>query len=156
MPQTNANPAARAPSGFAPTKAQPRLPTMKLFIGAQEVIAEVAVTREQVGTGMMFRKSMPQNEAMLFVFARPHRASFYMRNTTVPLTAAYLDSEGTILELHDLQPLNEASVEAANDSIQFVLEMNQGWFKRNNIGPGTVITCDRGTLRDAFRLPKEQ
>ena len=125
---------------------------MKLFIGKEAITAEIAITREQVQTGMMFRKSMPENEGMLFVFAVPHRTSFYMRNTTVPLTAAYLDSEGTVQELHELQPLNEASVEAASDNIQFVLEMNQGWFKRHNVSPGAVVAAQGGRLRDALRM----
>jgi uncharacterized membrane protein (UPF0127 family) len=103
-------------------------------------------------TGMMFRKSMPESEGMLFVFPVAHRASFYMRNTLVPLTAAYLDKDGTIMELHDLRPLDETGVEAGTDNIQFVLEMNQDWFKRHNISPGAVITCEGGPLRDAFRF----
>jgi hypothetical protein len=116
------------------------------------VTTEIALTQVQVGTGMMFRKEMAENEGMLFVFARPHRAEFYMKNTTLPLTAAYLDSEGTILELHDLQPLNETPVKATADNVQFVLEMNQGWFKRHNVSVGTVISCETGRLADAFRF----
>ena len=153
MPTTNATsplPDPHAASEFNPVRAQPRLQTMKLYIGAEVVTTELALTRDEVQTGMMFRKSMPEDEAMLFVFAVPHRVSFYMRNTTVPLTAAYMDSEGTILELHDLQPLNETPVPAGVDNIQFVLEMNQGWFKRHNINPGVVISCETGRLRDAF------
>lgn len=141
-------------SNFNPVRAQPRLRTMKLYIGAEAITTEVALTFEQKATGMMFRKSMPENEAMLFVFSVPFRASFYMRNTTVPLSAAYLDSEGTIVELHDLKPLDETPVEASADNIQFVLEMNQGWFKRHNIGPGAIITCDDGRLHDAFRFSR--
>jgi uncharacterized membrane protein (UPF0127 family) len=95
---------------------------------------------------------MTENEGMLFVFARPHRTSFYMRNTTLPLTAAYIDSEGTILELHDLEPLNETPVEASSENIQYVLEMKHGWFKRHNIAVGAVIACDAGKLRNAFRF----
>src|SRR5262245_26187096 len=86
-------PAAR---GWPPTRAQPKLTTMKLYVGAEIITAELAVTEVQVGTGMMFRTSMAESDGMLFVFARPHRTSFYMRNTTVPLTAAYIDPEGTI------------------------------------------------------------
>ena len=101
---------------------------------------------------MMFRKQMEENDGMLFVFARPHRTSFYMKNTLLPLNVAYIDSEGTILELHELQSLNETPVEAASDNVQFVLEMNKGWFKRHNINVGSAITCERGKLRDAFRI----
>lgn len=146
--------AHQAPPGteeWPPTKAQPRLPTMRLFVGAETVETELALTQVQVGTGMMFRKDMAENEGMIFVFAAPHRPAFYMRNTIVPLTAAYIDREGTILELHDLQPLDETPVKAGSDEVQFVLEMKQGWFKRHNVAPGSVITCDKGRLLDVFR-----
>ena len=65
---------------------------------------------------------------------------------------AYVDSEGAILELHDLEPLNETPVPAASDNVQYVLEMNRGWFKRHNIGVGAVMACDAGKLKDAFRF----
>lgn len=130
--------------------AQPKLPTLKLWLGDQEIVAEVALTQTQVATGMMFRQTLAENEGMLFVFGYPHRTSFYMKNTTVPLTAAYLDPEGTILELHDLQPLNESSVEAQSDQVQYVLEMKQGWFKRHGVAPGAMIRTEFGKLADAF------
>ena len=149
VPKTNSNPTI---PGWPPTRAQPKLKTMKLFVGPEVVTTEIALTQVQVGTGMMFRKEMAENEGMLFVFARPHRTEFYMKNTTLPLTAAYLDSEGTILELHDLQPLNETPVKATADNVQFVLEMNQGWFKRHNVSVSTVISCETGRLADAFRF----
>ena len=138
--------------GWPPTHAQPKLPALKLFIGAETVTAEVALTPVQVGTGMMFRQGMAEDEGMIFVFDRPQRTSFYMRNTTLPLTAAYLDSEGTILELHDLKPLDETPVPAASDNVQFVLEMNQGWFKRHNVNVGVVVATETGRLRGAFRF----
>jgi uncharacterized protein len=130
--------------------AQPKLTTMKLWIGAQELSAELALTHTQVSTGMMHRKEMGTNEGMLFVFERPHRASFYMRNTLIPLSAAYIDGEGTILEIHDLKPLDETPVEANSDKVQYVLETPQGWFKRNSIAIGTVIRTERGSLQEAF------
>jgi hypothetical protein len=150
MPKTNA--IAPAIPGWPPTNAQPKLQTIKLYVGPEVVTAELAMTQVQVATGMMFRKQMAESEGMLFVFARPHRTSFYMKNTVLPLNVAYLDSDGTILELHELEPLNETPVEAASDKVQYVLEMNKGWFKRHNIGVGSVITCEAGRLRDAFRF----
>jgi uncharacterized protein len=130
--------------------AQPKLTTMKLWIGAQELTAELALTYTQVSTGMMHRKEMGTNEGMLFVFGRPHRASFYMRNTLIPLSAAYIDGEGTILEIHDLKPLDETPIEANSDKIQYVLETRQGWFKHNNVAVGTVIRTERGSLQETF------
>jgi uncharacterized membrane protein (UPF0127 family) len=124
---------------------------MKLFLGNETIIAEVARTGIQLATGMMFRKEMPEMEGMLFTLGAPQRASFYMRNTTVPLTVAYIDGEGTLLELHDLEPLNETPVPARADNIEYVLEMNRGWFTRHNVSIGAVIGCEAGRLREAFR-----
>jgi len=149
MSRTNVTPTV---AGWPPTNAQPKLQTLKLYVGAETVNTELAMTQLQVATGMMFRKDMAENEGMLFVFARPHRTSFYMKNTTVPLTAAYIDSEGVILELHDLKPLDETPVEAGTDKVQFVLEMKQGWFKRHNVAAGAVITTERGRLKETFRF----
>jgi len=129
---------------------------MKIWLGAQEVTAELATKLPQVMTGMMFRKEMAENEGMLFVFGLdnrlpgPHRASFYMRNTLLPLTCAYIDGEGTILEIHDMKPLDESPIEASSDNVQYVLEMKQGWFERNKVPKGSVVRTERGTLRDTF------
>ena len=154
-------PPAQAPSSPAPAPApnprplhlnhaQPKLPTLKLWLGTNEVVAELALKQTEIATGMMFRKSMGRDEGMLFVFGVPHQTGFYMRNTTVPLSAGYIDPEGIILEIHDLNPLEERPVMAASDQIQYVLEMNQGWFKTNRVGVGTAIRTEVGTLRETF------
>ena len=135
---------------YAMTNAQPKLPTVTLWLGPQEIEAEVARTTVQIATGMMFRKTMGENEGMLFVFLRPHRTSFYMRNTYIPLSIAYIDTEGQIRELHDMEPLNENVVPAETDEIQYVLEMKKGWFERNKIGVGAVVRTELGSLRETF------
>jgi len=129
-------------------RALPKLPTVKLWVGDQELLAEVARSVAELSTGMMYRTNLAEGEAMLFVFARPHRTAFYMRNTTVPLTAAYIDIEGTILELHDLEPLNETPVPAESDQVQFVLETPRGWFGRHEVRPGAVLRTPYGSLRE--------
>jgi uncharacterized membrane protein (UPF0127 family) len=147
---TAAPPSPPAPGPFIPglpTKAQPKLPTTKLWVGSNELISELALTDEQQHAGMMFRTNMAENEAMLFVSAFPDRKSFWMLNTILPLSAAYIDPEGTILEIHDLQPHNTNSVVSASDRIQFVLEVNQGWFKRHNVNTGMVIRAESGPLK---------
>jgi hypothetical protein len=141
--------AASVDSGI-PTHAQPRLATIKLWIGAEEMVSEMAVTETQERTGMMFRTNMAENEGMIFVFPRPERASFWMMNTVLPLSAAYISPEGEILEIHDLQPHDTNSVVAATDNVQFVLETRQGWFKRHNIKEGTAINTERGSLQKVF------
>jgi uncharacterized membrane protein (UPF0127 family) len=145
-------PASETPTSESRTyhlnRAQPRLPTLKLWLGGQEVTAEVARRLPEIATGMMFRTNLAEMEGMLFVFARPYRAAFYMRNTTVPLTAAYIAPDGTILELHDLEPLNETPVTAATDQIQFVLEMPRGWFARYGVSTGAVVRTPYGGLTE--------
>jgi uncharacterized protein len=147
---------APAVSGAAPANqpyldhAQPRLPTLKLWLGSQELVTEVARTQTEVATGMMFRKEMNENEAMLFVFGQPYQASFYMRNTIIPLSCAYIDTEGEILEIHELKPLDEKPVEAASAKVRYVLETKQGWFDRNKIGIGTLVRAEAGSLPETF------
>lgn len=128
--------------------AQPRLATVKLWLGSNELAAEVARTAVEIQTGMMFRTNVAETDAMIFVFPQPFRVAFYMRNTKVPLSCAYIDLDGTILELHDLKPLDETPVEAGTDKVQFVLETSLGWFQRHNVGVGTVVRTEHAALRD--------
>ena len=146
--ETSAAPSPLGESG--PTNAQPKLPALKLWLGAQELSAEVARTPIQVQTGMMFRTSLGETEGMLFVFSAPHRAAFWMRNTLMPLSCAYIDSEGAILETHDMKPKDETPITASTARVQYVLEVKQGWFERHNIKVGTQIRTERGTLAETF------
>jgi len=156
----NQNIAAAAPPTAAPpaalfsppylTHAQPRLQTIKLFVGKEELTTELALKPVEIYTGMMWRTNMPENEAMLFVFAAPEPRAFYMRNTYVPLSLAYIDPDGIIQEIHDLQPRDESSVPSNSQNIQFVLEVNQGWFKRHNITPGTLVRTQFGDVKKTF------
>ncbi|MBM3822579.1 MAG: DUF192 domain-containing protein [Verrucomicrobia bacterium] len=133
-----------------PGKAQPKLPTLKLWMGPKEVTAELALTPKQWAAGMMFRTNMADGEGMLFVFPERTRAAFWMKNTYVPLDGAYVDPEGMILEIHDMKPLNESSIQAGSDQIQYVLEVPRGWFARNGITTNVVIRTERGSLRETF------
>jgi uncharacterized protein len=139
-----------APVPWQPTQAQPRLQTLKLWLGPAEITAELALTQQQVQTGMMFRTEMGENDGMLFVFGGPHQAGFWMKNTKVPLSAAYIDPEGIILEIHDLQPHDTNSVVAATDRVQYVLETPQGWFQRHKVSTGAIVRSERGSLQQTF------
>jgi uncharacterized membrane protein (UPF0127 family) len=89
---------------------------------------------------------------MIFVFP-PNQIgpkNFYMRNCTVPLSAAYITPEGTIAEIVDLHPGNEVGVQSKSANLQFVLEVPQGWFHRHNLKTGTVIRTDQGSLQETF------
>ena len=148
-PVTNAAVVHSIP-GWPATQAQPKLQVIQLFLNGHVIDAEVALRALEIMTGMMFRKSMGENEGMIFVLPVADRASFYMKNTLVPLQIAYIDPAGTILELHELQPLDESPVYSTANNIQFVLEMNTGWFTRNNLGTGVVIRTQLGPLPNAF------
>jgi uncharacterized membrane protein (UPF0127 family) len=130
--------------------AQPKLQTIEVWLGAEELITEVARTEVQIATGMMFRTNMAENAAMLFVFPYPDRRSFYMRNCVVPLSAAYITPDGTIAEIVNLEPGNEIPVPSDSSNIQFVLEVPQGWFQRHNISPGATLRTEKGTLQETF------
>ena len=129
---------------------QPKLPTVKLWVGTNQVTAEIASTQQQIQTGMMFRTNMAEMDGMIFVFPQPNQVAFYMRNTLIPLSCAYIDPEGTILETFEMQPLNETAIPSKSHQVQYVLEMKQGWFTRHNIRPGMAISTEHGSLRQTF------
>lgn len=135
------------------THAQPKLPTLKVWLGREELIAEIARTPVQIATGMMFRTNLAESEAMLFVFNGPAPKNFYMRNCTVPLSAAYIEPDGKIAEIVDLQPGDEIGVQSRTSNLQFVLEVPQGWFQRHNVSPGVVVRTERGSLLQTFFRP---
>jgi uncharacterized protein len=145
-----ASPPAAAPAAWEPTAAQPRLPTLKLYVGPAELTAELATTVQQIQAGMMFRTNVTEDDAMLFVFGRPHRAAFWMKNCPEPLDGAYLDPDGAILEILPMEPHNTNSLVAASDNVMFVLETKRGWFARHNVRPGMVVTSERGPLLQTF------
>jgi len=120
--------------------AQPPLPTVKLTINGKTLTAEVADEPHEQVTGLMFREKLAPDSGMLFVLARPRRAAFWMKNTLIPLSIAYINKAGTILEIHDLQPQDEKNVPSAFDTIAYALEMEQGWFAKKGILPGDRIT----------------
>jgi uncharacterized membrane protein (UPF0127 family) len=134
-----------------PREAQPKLQTMKIFIGPTEMNAELALRPTEIRTGMMFRTNrLAEKEGMLFALPQNQQASFWMKNCPVSLSAAYIDPEGIIREIHLLQANNTNPVVAGSDKIRFVLETSEGWFERHHIQPGTAVATERGPLMDSF------
>lgn len=125
-------------SAFA-QQAQPPLPTIQLQTGLYLIRAEVAATDRTRMVGLMFREKMAQGDGMLFVFPEPDRVCMWMRNTLLPLSVAFIDESGTILNIEDMQPKTEDSHCSAGPA-RYALEMNQGWFKAKKIGRGAKIT----------------
>lgn len=133
-----------------PKQAQPKLPTIKVWVGAEELVTEMALNGEQQMTGMMWRTNMPENTAMIFVHPAPRQASYWMKNCYVPLSIAYIDTDGVILEIHDMKPHDTNSVVSASMNVRFALETPQGWFQRHNVSTGAVVRTERGSLSETF------
>ena len=118
---------------------QMNLPRVTLNAGMHLIQVQVAQDFEQRQIGLMWRKEMPQNEGMLFVFEQPAMQCFWMRNTLLPLTAAFVSDDGSIVNLADMKPLNDDS-HCSKKPVRFVLEMNQGWFAKRNIQAGYKLS----------------
>jgi uncharacterized membrane protein (UPF0127 family) len=117
---------------------QTQLQRTKLSAGMYQIDAQVAQTPEQRQIGLMFRKEMPQAEGMIFVFEQPATQCFWMRNTLLPLTAAFVADDGRIVNLEDMQPQTDES-HCSLEPVRYVLEMNQGWFARKNLKKGLKL-----------------
>ena len=114
---------------------QMNLQRLTLSAGMYRIDAQVAQTPEQRQTGLMYRKEMPQAEGMLFVFDQAGVQCFWMKNTLLPLTAAFVADDGRIVNLVDMKPQTTDS-HCSEEPVRYVLEMNQGWFARKNIQKG--------------------
>ncbi len=114
---------------------QLNLPRTKLSAGMYLLDVQLAARSNEREIGLMFRKDMPQAEGMLFVFEQPGVQCFWMKNTILPLTAAFVADDGTIVNLADMKPQTTDSHCSAKP-VRFVLEMNQGWFAKKNIKAG--------------------
>ena len=129
-----------APGG-AWTQQAPQLDLarVKLNAGMHVIDAQVASTAEQRQTGLMLRKEMPQHEGMLFTFDQANVQCFWMKNTLLPLTAAFVADDGTIVNLADMRPETTDS-HCSTSPVRYVLEMNKGWFLRKGIQAGSKLS----------------
>ena len=117
---------------------QMNLQRVALSAGMHQIDAQVALNPEQRQVGLMFRKNMPQHEGMIFVFEQPTKQCFWMKNTLLPLTAAFVADDGTIVNLADMKP-QTLDAHCSDKPVRYVLEMNQGWFSKKGIRAGTKL-----------------
>jgi len=125
---------------------QTRLPRIELNAGLHRIDAQVASTPQERQIGLMHRPEMPAHEGMLFVFAEPAKQCFWMKNTLLPLTAAFVADDGSIVNLADMQPQDETT-HCSSKPVRYVLEMNQGWFTQRGLVAGSKL---RGEI---FKAP---
>ena len=126
---------------WVPAQAQQpqlNLARVQLQTGMHLIQAQVARTPEERAVGLMWRREMAPNEGMLFIFEQPQIQCFWMKNTYLPLTAAFVADDGTVVNLVDMQPLTTES-HCSAQPVRFVLEMHQGWFARRGIAAGARL-----------------
>lgn len=126
---------------FLPTlhvHAQERFPVIPLTAGIHVIQAEVAMTEPQREQGLMFREKLGPNSGMVFLFGEPAQVCMWMKNTLLPLSVAFIDARGKILNIEEMQPQTLNS-HCATGLASYALEMNKGWFAQKNIKPGTTI-----------------
>ena len=114
------------------------LPTKVLTIGEHKLTAEVVVTPEQRAVGLMNRFSLKTDHGMLFVFERPEPQGFWMKNTFIPLSIAFIGADGRIVNIEDMRPQTEETHWSKGPAL-YALEMRKGWFAEKGIGPGAVV-----------------
>ena len=120
---------------WAEGQPQLQLPRIQLQAGMHQMQVQVAATPDQRAIGLMHRADMPQGEGMLFAFEQATQQCFWMKNTLLPLTAAFIADDGTIVNLADMKP-QTTDAHCSNQPVRWVLEMNQGWFAKRGIKAG--------------------
>jgi uncharacterized membrane protein (UPF0127 family) len=124
----------------AQAQGQPqKLPIINLNAGIHLIQAMVAQTPDERSTGLMFRKEMGTNEGMLFIFEQANTQCFWMKNTFLPLSAAFVRDDGSIVNIEDMKP-HTTDGHCSKEPVRFVLEMHQGWFAKRGIKPGSKLT----------------
>lgn len=128
-----------AATGVSAQQAQPRLQVAEIKAGIHLVRAEIADEPDTRARGLMFREHLGPNEGMLFVFQSRSPQCFWMRNTPLPLSIAFIDDDGRIVNVEDMQPRSDDSHCSARP-VRYALEMAQGWFARRGLGAGAQLT----------------
>lgn len=123
----------------APVEAQPALQTVRLSAGIHLITAELAADDPKRQRGLMFREALAANHGMLFVFDSKSIQCMWMRNTLIPLSVAFLEDDGRIVNIEDMQPRTEQS-HCARAPVRYALEMSQGWFAQRGLKPGATIS----------------
>ncbi|MDP8237064.1 MAG: DUF192 domain-containing protein [Candidatus Erginobacter occultus] len=119
----------------------------EIRVGEREITVEVAITPAQLEQGLKYRRSLPKDRGMLFIFSRPTAGGFWMKDTVIPLSIAFIDGEGLIVDIQDMETDDGARSYSPPRRYLYALEMNRGWFEINNIRPGDRVEIGRGESR---------
>ncbi len=121
----------------------PKAKTYSLVLGGKTLTVEIADTPAERARGLMFRKSMPEDRGMLFIFPYDEQLSFWMKNTRIPLSIAYISSDGEIREIYHMAPESLEAIQS-NHSVRYALEVNLGLFAKWGVGPHDYVTLPPG------------
>ena len=130
----------------APNDSVEPMAKVTLHIGKASLTTEIAASAAQEERGLMFRPKMADNDGMIFLLPKVTTATFWMKNTLIPLSIAFIDKNGMILEIHDMKALDETITRSDSDRVAYALETNLHWFALNGIKPGDKIDPAPGTL----------
>ena len=123
----------------AASQPQSNLPTTRLTAGIHVITAEVAQTHESRARGLMFREKLAPNSGMLFVFDSKTVHCMWMRNTLIPLSVAFIEDDGTIVNIEDMKPRDESTNHCARQPVRYALEMDKGWFAQRGFKAGSKL-----------------
>lgn len=123
-----------------------KLEKANLLVKGKTILAECARGPEEQARGLMYRRSLGENEGMLFIYDSPRMLGFWMKNTRIPLSIAYLDGNGKIVQIERMQPYDCATLHSSSQPVRYAIEMNEGWFERNGVGVGDVIEIPNSKL----------
>jgi hypothetical protein len=115
------------------------LRTVNLVVGGVSLKAEVAEDEQSRAMGLMFRDSLSEDRGMLFIFDQPRQVSFWMKNTKIPLSIAFLENDRVISEEKSMRPYDETLIQSRSDKVRYAIEVNAGWFDRHQVKPGAKV-----------------
>ncbi|WP_309382285.1 DUF192 domain-containing protein [Cerasicoccus frondis] len=125
-----------APSSTAHAKPDSYFP---LTLGNEKIRVQLAILPSEQAEGLMYRQKLAENDGMLFIFPSAGQRSFWMKNVDIPLDVGYIRTDGVLREVYPMYPHVEKGVKSDSDEIQYVLEMNQGWYKNHKVYPGVQL-----------------
>jgi uncharacterized membrane protein (UPF0127 family) len=129
-----------------PTDSVQPMAKVTLHLGKASLTTEIAASPAQQERGLMYVTKLPDNDGMIFLLPKVDIATFWMKNTLIPLSVAFIDKDGVILEIHDMKALDETITRSDSDKVAYALETNLHWFALNGVKPGDKIEPPPGTL----------
>ena len=114
----------------------------EIAVGGRTIKVDLALTAPQMEQGLKYRRSLDEDRGMIFIYSHPVKSAFWMKDTHIPLSIAFINSEGRIISIQDMEPDNDRKTYSPPRPFLYALEMNQGWFERNNIQVGDVVVIN--------------